>query len=337
MKFLFCGLGSIGQRHLRNLKKLRPDAEIYALRRTSNSLVIEDGKAKNAGSLDDYYGITSLSSISEVKKIKPDVSFVTNPSSMHAETAASLAELGSHLFIEKPVSCSTKGLSALRDTIRKKKLLSFVGYQSRFNPVVMKAKEITEKNRKNLISASFEWNTYLPSHHPYEDYSKGYAARDSLGGGSILCLIHEIDLIYHFFGIPAGIMAAGGKLSNLSMTADDTAMAILKYSAGNRLMPVSLNLSLAQTKETRSFRLQFNDATLITDLTSNRLELYDAEGALAEKFTGYRERNRLFIDELSYFLDCVENGGSAVPDVEEGIKSLEIALDIRKRMGSDKG
>ena len=32
-KVLFFGLGSIGQRHLRNLKKLRKNINIYALRK----------------------------------------------------------------------------------------------------------------------------------------------------------------------------------------------------------------------------------------------------------------------------------------------------------------
>ena len=39
MKFLFVGLGSIGQRHLQNIKKLQKDAEIFALRKTNRKEV----------------------------------------------------------------------------------------------------------------------------------------------------------------------------------------------------------------------------------------------------------------------------------------------------------
>ena len=42
MKALFVGLGSIGQRHLRNLKKLRPDIELIAVRSSRSTPVLSN-------------------------------------------------------------------------------------------------------------------------------------------------------------------------------------------------------------------------------------------------------------------------------------------------------
>ena len=42
MKALFVGLGSIGQRHLRNLKKLKPEIDIMAVRSTRSAPVLCD-------------------------------------------------------------------------------------------------------------------------------------------------------------------------------------------------------------------------------------------------------------------------------------------------------
>ena len=42
MKALFVGLGSIGQRHLRNLKKIRPDVELMAIRSKNSGPVLSD-------------------------------------------------------------------------------------------------------------------------------------------------------------------------------------------------------------------------------------------------------------------------------------------------------
>ena len=41
MKALFIGLGSIGQRHLRNLKKLLPDCQIIAYRSSKQAPVLD--------------------------------------------------------------------------------------------------------------------------------------------------------------------------------------------------------------------------------------------------------------------------------------------------------
>ena len=45
MKILLVGLGSIGQRHLLNLKKIYPGAFFFALRKKNKSLVIKDNKS----------------------------------------------------------------------------------------------------------------------------------------------------------------------------------------------------------------------------------------------------------------------------------------------------
>lgn len=333
MKYLFVGLGSIGQRHLQNLQKLDKNAEIFALRKSNKNLVIQDGKAE-AKDVGEYYGIKIIRSMEEAKKIKPDVSFITNPSSMHTETALELAEIGSHVFIEKPLSNSLEKVNELQKVLEKNNLISFIGYQTRFHPFIEKTRKLIEANKKNLVSASFEWNTYLPSHHKYEDYSQGYAARKDLGGGVVLNLIHEIDLIQHFFGKPEKIIAVGGKLSNLKMTAEDTVIAILVYKINNKQFPVHLKLSYAQVKEYREFKVQFSNSLIRVDLIENTFEHYNENGELAEKKEEKMERNKLFKDELSYFLDCVKNEKKAFPDVPEGIKSLEIALDIKSQIDS---
>ena len=179
-----------------------------------------------------------------------------------------------------------------------------VGHQTRFNPLIKNIKQIIEKNSEKIITASFEWNTFLPLHHCYEDYSKGYAAKNELGGGVIMGLIHEIDLIYYLLGKPAKVFAYGGKLSDLKMNVEDTIMSIWEYETKDKTFPVYLNLSYAQTKEIRKFKVQFTDRTLFVDLMENKYEVFDKEGILIEKKKDETKRNDLFIKEISYFLDC---------------------------------
>ncbi len=337
MKILFIGLGSIGQRHLQNIKSLqrqkiiKNNIQFFALiRNNSINRIIKEGKCFKVNDIAKYYNLKSIESLKEAKKIKPDIVFITNPSVFHVKTALEFAKIGSNLFIEKPLGVNLNKLNELQRIVRKKRLITLVGYQTRFNPLIEEIKQMIKKGFKKIITGSFEWNTFLPLHHKYEDYSKGFAARKNLGGGVILGLIHEIDLIYYLLGLPKKLLAVGGKLSDLKMDVEDTIMSILEYKIGRKFIPVYLNLSYAQTKEVRKFKIQFTNSTLFMDLIKNKYELYDKQGDLIRKKKSNIKRNDLFIKEVSYFLDCIKKRKDTFINVSEGRKSLELALKIKK-------
>ncbi len=337
MKILFVGLGSIGQRHLQNIKKLqskkiiKDNLQLFGLIRQADiHRVIKEGKCFKVKNIAKYYDIKTINSLKKAKKIKPDIVFITNPSALHIKTALEFAKIGSNLFIEKPLGDKLDGLNELQKFVSKKRLISMVGYQTRFNPLIKDVKQIVKKGFKKIITASFEWNTFLPLHHRYENYSEGYAARKDLGGGVTLGLIHEIDLIYYLFGLPKKLIAVGGRLSNLKMNVEDTLMSIWEYKINQKFIPIYLNLSYAQTKEVRRFKIQFIDSTLFVDLLENKYELYNKNGGLIKDKTDKTKRNDLFIKEISYFLDCIKKRKDTFINVVEGRKSLELALKIKR-------
>ncbi len=93
MKFLGVGLGSIGQRHFKNIHELKL-GELIAYRTTDKELrfIDKDIIKKIYNNFDE--------ALSE----KPDITLITNPTSMHMEYTIKAAQNGSHLFIEKPLS-----------------------------------------------------------------------------------------------------------------------------------------------------------------------------------------------------------------------------------------
>ena len=311
---------------MQNLKSLDDSHEIFALRHTKDNKVIKNGKCIKEISLDEYYGIKSIYTIEDALNTFPEVVFICNPSSKHIQTAIDFAKIGCHLFVEKPLGSNLNNIQELLKIIDSKKLITVVGYQQRFNPLINRVKGILQENK--LISASFEWNTYLPNHHKYENYQKGYAAKSNLGGGVILCLIHEIDLIYHFLGFPKKVCSFGGHLSELIIDVEDTIMAILEYDKSI----VSLNLSFAQTKEVRKFKMQFVDKTLFVDLVKNNYYLYNNDGGLIDHVFDKTTRDIMFKEELKHFLDCINNDGTSTVDFNDGSKSLELALIIKESM-----
>ncbi len=335
LKALFVGLGSIGQRHLRNFQSLLGDeAECLVYRRTNHALVIQNGEATACKSLSEHYGVTSVNSLAEALALKPDIVFVTNPSSYHLDVAMQAACAGCHVFIEKPLSHDVEGVENLVREVRSRGVVATVGYQSRFDPCYqVLVQSVNDARYGAMVSASFEWGTYMPSHHPYEDYRQGYAALSSLGGGVLLGLSHEVDIIYSLCGQPQTVHALGGQLSNLEMNADDTVAALLGYGLNGKTVPVQLFLSYAQTHETRRVRVQFERATLLADLVSKNVQVVDDAGKVVVQEDYSRiERNQLFLDEMSDFLKAVSGDKEVAVSVEDGLEVLKLVTRIKEAM-----
>ena len=105
MKALFVGLGSIGQRHLRNLIKLRPDIELLAVRSSRSAPVLSNtNQIINDVSIQSQYGVLEFDSLDEALNHNPDIVFVTNPTSMHIDVAIQAINSGAFVFMEKPIS-----------------------------------------------------------------------------------------------------------------------------------------------------------------------------------------------------------------------------------------
>lgn len=335
MKVLFVGLGSIGQRHLRNFKEISNDTdEIYAFRKTNNNLVIIDGDAKKVDSLEEFYGINCVSSLKEGLELKPDIVFITNPSSFHLDIAIQAAESNCNLFIEKPLSNSLKDIKRLKNILEEKELTAIVAYQTKFNPCFSIVKDIIDtKKFGNIVSANFKWGTFLPDHHPYEDFRKSYAARKDLGGGVILGLSHEIDLIRSFFGMPDKITTIDCNYTQLDLDVEDTAKIEMDYSFSDSYFKVKLYLSYAQKNEERFFNIEFNHASLRCNLINNEIEV-NLKGDKSPQVISFPklDRNELFKEELKEFISSVKRKENNLESFTYGVQTLKLCTQILKQI-----
>jgi predicted dehydrogenase len=336
-KVLFVGLGSVGQRHLQNFKEVTSmDTVVLAYRTSNMNCVIKNGRALPCESLAGYYDLIEYKDFDKALEQNPDLGFVCNPSNLHLETAIKLAKNGSHLFIEKPLATDTKDLSILENLIKKNKLITMVGFQTRFHPAVGEVKLIVDSKRYGeVVSAEFFWHTYLPEHHSYEDYRRGYAARNDLGGGVVFGLSHELDLIQWLFGVPLEVYALEGARSKLEMDVEDTVSALFKCDSGKGAYPVSLNISYAQGLEQRKFSLLMQDAMIECDLQSGSVRVikHNKEGVFRKEY-GSVKRNDLFRSEMENFLTAVVEKKETDIPVSEGKKSLIMTLAIHESLNT---
>jgi predicted dehydrogenase len=340
MKILIVGLGAIGQRHLRNLRKLMgSDLEILAYRFRNKSIVLTDDlKIEKDVTLEEKYNIHSYSDLDQSLAQKPDIVFVCNPSSFHMPTALKAAQAGCHLFIEKPLSHNLDHVDELINLVENQKTKAVVGYQMRFNPCLQLLRSILQKEMiGQVLSVRAEVGEYLPGWHGYEDYRHTYAALQDQGGGAILSQIHELDYLFWMFGLPRSIYARGGHLSSLEIDVEDMVEILMECEQNEHLIPVSVHLDYLQRPGHRICELIGDHGKILVNLGTLTLDIYDGQGRQVEaaSFAGF-QRNQMFMDELNQFLLSLNGASASLVSLQEAAQSLRIAMAAKESLATGK-
>jgi predicted dehydrogenase len=311
------GLGSIGRRHLSNIKKIEPSAEItvWHLHSKKNELGVDSN---------DIYKV--VYSFEEAIREKPDVAFITCPSSLHISIAIMLAQDGIDLFIEKPISSNFKDVEKLLQIGKIHKIIIMVGYCLRFHrPMQLLKQKISEGAIGNLIGIRAEAGQYLPDWRPGKDYRQAVSARKELGGGAVLELSHELDYARWLFGEVKSVSAQVDRLSDLEIDVEDTADIILKFS--NNAIG-SIHLDMVQRSPTRCCHIVGSEGTLKWDGMTDLITFFSTKSNEwsvlhpAEKI----DRNEMYLTEIQHFFECVNNRKEPLISGYEGKRVLEIAL-----------
>jgi predicted dehydrogenase len=338
LKVLFVGLGSIGQRHLGNLRSLLGDrlhALAYRVRGREELLPSLVG-AKAGQRIGDVLDVPVCQSLAQALEERPDVVFVCNPTSLHLPVAREAALAGCNLFIEKPLSHDWQGVEELIDLVEKRELVTYVGYQLRFHPCLQTLHSLVrERAIGQPLAVRAEVGEYLPSWHPYEDYRQSYAARRELGGGVILSLIHEIDYLYWLFGVPRLVFALGGHLSRLEMDVEDVASILLECSVDGRPLPVHLHMDYVQSPPSRTCTVLGEEGKIVVDFHALTVQVTRSDGKLSSSwsFTGY-ERNEMFLAQARHVLACLAHQARPLVTLPDGAQSLRIALAAKQSIAT---
>ena len=319
MKILIVGYGNIACRHIINIKTLLPNSEIKVLRQYSKKCIIGNSAISQ-----------TFFEMDEVIKWKPDVTFITSPAPLHIETAIIFAELGSHLYIEKPLSDSICRIKELEGKIASRNLISMVGYNLRFNKALLALKKAVDNDVLGKIySIKAEVGQWLPAWRPLKDYRKTVTARKELGGGAILELSHEIDYLRFIFGEISAVTCIASKQSNLDIDVEDNAEILLKFYNG---IITNLHLDLIRHDVTRTCTVLGENGTILLDIISCSLKMYSSETKKwAELYVDSAyDSNETYLACLSKFFESIKNNNSTTIPISEGINSLKVALAAKK-------
>jgi len=320
MRALIVSLGSIGRRHLANLRQVEPAAQIVVWRQHARRA--EGGSEASPAAM--------VYSLPEALAFAPEVAVIASPASGHVETARALAEAGVHLLVEKPLSDRMEGVDGLLETCHRKGVVLAVGYHLRFSNSLQRVKQALHEGAiGRLMTIRAEVGQYLPEWRGDRDYREGVSARRELGGGVVLELSHELDYVRWLGGEVKSVMAQTGRLSDLEVDVEDTAEILLRFVSG---AVGSVHLDMAQRSPTRKCRLVGTEGTVDWDGLNNEVRLFSGPKKSWQELypAGKIDRNELYLAELRHFLRCAHGLEEPAVSGAEGRRVLQLALAARE-------
>ena len=314
---LVAGAGSIGRRHLGNLKKL-------GLTR----LAACDPHPERLTYVASEFQVECFPTFeTALKTFRPDMVLVCTPPVHHVAQSMQAMRAGAHVFVEKPLSDRLDGVEELGAEAAKRGLTVQVGYNLRFYPPIQKLKQLVhEAAVGKILWARVEVGSYLPDWRPWQDYRKSYTARRELGGGILLDGSHEIDYVTWLFGAPQEVACMAGRLSQLDVNVEDCATILLRFPDGTR---ADVHSDFIQRSYSRNCTLAGSEGTISWDIKSNVVQVV-RPGGQVDVVNFDCELNGMYVAELSHFLECVENGTRPRFGLDDAILTLRIALAARR-------
>jgi UDP-N-acetylglucosamine 3-dehydrogenase len=211
---------------------------------------------------------------------------VCTPTKSHLSVVREAIQNGCHVFVEKPLSFSSKECEEMTDLSKKAKVLLTCGYVERFNPAVQDLKKIIQKQTYgDLLMMEFHRENRMPLH--IKDVGVIYDTS-----------VHDIDTAMFLFGKGAKmVFARAGKkfhlfedFATIMLGFEDQKVAII---ASNWVTP----------KKVRTFSAVCTEGTVNGDFITQEIRINHADATIIPRRQQFQEP---LVLELQSFIEVLE-------------------------------
>jgi len=312
------GAGHLGKCHISHLSK---HANI-------DFVGFFDVNQDNAEKVSTEFSVKSFENIDELISTSDGLHIVT-PTNLHHQIALKCLQQNKDIFIEKPITSTTKEANEIIQMAASKKRIVQVGHIERFNPTINKL--------KNIVSAP---------HYIEIERLAPFQVRGTEVPVVLDLMVHDIDLILSMVDSTIiNIHASGATMMSDTV---DLAHAHIKFENG---VVANLKSSRIAQNYVRKIRTYEKNLYTITDLMIPQIEIYGLEKTSAfsdncrekaiETATGYKnlfydklipETQDALLEEINNFIDSINSRHAPIVDGKQGLRALEIALEIEKKI-----
>jgi predicted dehydrogenase len=316
MRFLVIGLGSMGKRRIRCLKRLGyENITGFDLRLDRCKEVIE------------RYNVEAQSDWEQVKSLDSDAWLICTPPDQHLAYAQQACSLGRHFFTEAGVP--DPKIADLINTLERSNLVGVPSCTMRYYQGPKKIRELVEAGAigKPLLFA-YHWGQYLPTWHTYESYQEFYVSKPETGAGREI-VPFQLEWLVNIFGMPQKISCFKGKLSDLDTDIDDIYQLQLSFGSG---MMGNLIVEVLSQPAVNRIRIVGAEGTIEFDQHENSFKLYSCsqnewmtiELEKGAPENGYLYAEEPYVEEMKDFIAAILGQASYPYTFPEDLRILEL-------------
>ncbi|HBG81387.1 TPA: oxidoreductase [candidate division CPR2 bacterium] len=320
LKTAVVGIGNMGRHHVRNYFEIE----------NSDLIAITDLNEELGKEYADKYKCRYYKDYNEMIEVeKPDAVSIVVPSKFHHKVGKEILSKGIHCLIEKPIATTIEEAKDLIKTAKSNNAKLKIGHIERFNPGVVKLKELIDKGKLGNITSIIARRVGI------------YPPQIKDANVIIDLAVHDIDIINYLLGKkPNKVYSNGGRA--IIGNREDYAEIFLKY--GNISGYVQVNW--ITPVKIRSVAVTGTKGYAELNYVTQKLQLFysqyskvrDDFGDFVIKF-GEPEKEDVKVEnqeplraEIESFLDSIAKDKEVVTSGEEGLEALTIALKAIKEI-----
>lgn len=324
MNILVVGLGSMGKRRIRLLKKMYQQYHIYGV----------DLNAQRCAFVKKEYEMETFPTIEEaVSQRKFECAFVCTSPLTHAGIIKTCLENDMNVFTELNL-VSDDYVENINLAKQKNKLLFLSSTMIYRDEMKYLRERIDAKKR---YSYTYHVGQYLPDWHPWENY-KDFFVADKKTNACREILAIELPWIVKTFGEIEHIKSVRTKATKLDIDYDDSYMILLQHKSGTI---GSLCVDVVSCEPIRSLKIVAENLYLSWD--GDEDSFFEKSGSKEElkKISLYDEIDHLegynktiieneYANELIQFFDELQKKADSIYNFEDDLKTLSIIDEVEK-------
>lgn len=302
---LIFGTGSIAQKHIKNLIKLKYKVYVYS--------------RKNKFNLDKNKFIKKLNSLKNLPIF--DFAIVANKTNEHFDAIKFLINKKIHIYCEKPIFFKKFNYKNIKNNLIKNRVIFHMGYQLLTDTKVSYIK----KKIKRLKVKSFQ----VAVGHDFKKWRKGGVRKDSYysntdkGGGVIFELIHEISLINYLFGKISKIKTIKSRADKFKC--EDAAVSVIET---KKNLIGTLYQDMYSNTLFRNIKIVTRSKLIEIDFKKNKI----LENERTIKFKNENNQQRLLMKNLLVFIKKIKTNDKSMTSYDNAINDLSICIKMHNEI-----
>lgn len=322
MKIIVVGLGSMGRRRIRLIRKYDGTIVIFGI----------DTSKERRDQAEREYGIETRENLEHIEGNDFDCAFICTSPLSHGSLIQTCLEKNMHVFTE--INLVSDGYDMNMKLAAEKEKVLFLSSTFLYREEINFIDSMVHKSACP-ISYIYHIGQYLPDWHPWENY-RNYFVGDKRTNGCREIFAIELPWILHTFGAVKAVHVVKGQNTALSIDYPDSYIVTLEHENGTR---GSLAVDVVSRKAVRNLEVFSEDLYLTWNGTPETLCYYDYEQKKDIPVALYQTIERKegygnFIIENSYFHEIeaffaqIRDGITPIYDFEKDKNTLALIDEI---------